>query len=124
MRARGKGRKLVWQGDGNETQKVAQRRSLLGDVEGHVQREAEQRRLRQLSNLLRTVIANSDVECISPEKNNLIIPDRNGFVTRPEKLRKVLQWQMKIADCDNSAVEKNPQVEKIDVPVLGLAGCH
>ena len=40
------------------------------------------------------------------QKNNLIIPDRDGFVTRPEKLRKVLQWQMKIADCDNSAVEE------------------
>ena len=41
LRARGKGRKLAL--------KVAQRRSLLGDVEGHVQREAEQCRLRQLS---------------------------------------------------------------------------
>ena len=26
-------------------------------------------------------------------------------------------------DCDNSAVD-NPQVANIDVPVLGLAGCH
>jgi len=26
-------------------------------------------------------------------------------------------------DCDNSAVD-NPQVENIDMPVLGLAGCH
>ena len=49
LRARGKGRKLAWQGDGHETQKVAQRRFLFGDVEGHVQREAEQCRLRQLS---------------------------------------------------------------------------
>ena len=30
LRARGKGRKLAWQCDGHETQKVAQRRSLLG----------------------------------------------------------------------------------------------
>ena len=31
---------------------------------------------------------------------------------------------MKNADCDNSAVEKKPQLEVIDMPVLGLAGCH
>ena len=49
LRARGKGRKLAWQGDGHESQKVAQRRSLLGDAEGHVQREAERCSLRQLS---------------------------------------------------------------------------
>ena len=30
LRARGKGRKLAWQCDGHETQKVAQRRSILG----------------------------------------------------------------------------------------------
>ena len=47
--SRGKGRKLAWQGDGHESQKVAQRRSLLGDAEGHVQREAERCSLRQLS---------------------------------------------------------------------------
>ena len=47
--SRGKGRKLAWQGDGHESQKVAQRRSLLGDAEGHVQREAKRCSLRQLS---------------------------------------------------------------------------
>jgi|Cyp1metagenome_2_1107374.scaffolds.fasta_scaffold09148_14 hypothetical protein len=35
LRARSKGRNLAWQCDGHETQKVAQRRSLLGDAEGH-----------------------------------------------------------------------------------------
>ena len=30
LRARSKGRKLAWQCDGHETQKVAQRRSILG----------------------------------------------------------------------------------------------
>ena len=57
LEGKGKGRKLAWQGDGHETQKVAQRRSLLGDAEGHVQREAEQCRLRQLSHTLNEMVA-------------------------------------------------------------------
>ena len=35
--------------------------------------------------LLRTVIANSDVECILRAKNTPIKPDRKGLMTRGEK---------------------------------------
>lgn len=35
LRARSKGRKPAWQCDGHDAQKVAQRRSLSGDAEGH-----------------------------------------------------------------------------------------
>ena len=34
-----------------------------------------------------------------------------------------LYWQLRNTDCDNSAV-KRETLQKIDMPVLGLAGCH
>ena len=42
-----------------------------------------------VTHLLRTIFANSDVECISRAKHTPVIPDRNGSVKRPEKYRKV-----------------------------------
>ena len=41
------------------------------------------------THLLRTIFANSDVECILRAKNIPVIPDRNGSPKRPEKYRKV-----------------------------------
>jgi hypothetical protein len=40
--------------------------------------------------LLRTVIANSDVECILRAKNTPVKPDRRELMTRPEKDQKVI----------------------------------
>ena len=41
------------------------------------------------THLLRTVIANSDVECVLRAKNTPIKPDRKGWMTRSEKDRNV-----------------------------------
>ena len=63
------------------------------------------------THLLRTIIANFDVECILRAKNTSIKPDRNGSVKRPEKNWKVTiamssARRNKLTDCEDRANRK------------------
>ena len=92
-----------------------------------------------MTHLLRNNIANFVVECITRAENNPLKSARKNWLIQRECqcevtfLRPCSEEGSDVAepvvnnqinpDCDNSAVD-NPQVAKIDVPVLGLAGCH
>ena len=92
-----------------------------------------------MTHLLRNNIANFVVECITRAQNNPLKTARKNWLIQRECqcevtfLRPCSEEGSDVAepvvnnqinpDCDNSAVD-NPQVAKIDVPVLGLAGCH
>ena len=78
------------------------------------------------THLLRTIFANSDVECILRAKTLQLHLTGMGRWKDPRKIESNIamssaRWN-KLTDCDNCA-EKRSGIQ-IDMPVLGLAGCH
>ena len=85
------------------------------------------------THLLRTIFANSEVECILRAKNTPSIPDRNGSVKRPEKVSKstiavtsarckeleadtsvqLSQIVPTMTNCDHSAVMKRHEMKRL-----------